>query len=148
MRALRPWAPWTGLAGLRHEMDRVFDRLYEPSPDEIEPLGEWWPRVDLAETKEALVVKAEIPGVEQRDVHVSLQNGVLTVAGDKRHEKEEKDERYHRVERSYGSFSRSLSLPAGIETEKVNATFKDGVLTVTLPKTPAAQGTTIPIKAA
>ena len=146
MRALVPWTPWAGLASLRREMDRLFDRFVEPSSEEME--SQWWPKVDLSETKDALVVKAEIPGVEQKDISVSLQNGVLTITGEKRHENEEKDEHYHRVERAYGSFARSLTLPIGVEAEKVNATFKDGLLTVTLPKTAAAKGTTIPVKAA
>lgn len=144
MRAL---APWRGMEALRQEMDRVFDRFFEPRWDEFEAVGAWAPKLDVSETKEAFVVKAEIPGVEQKDLSVQLQDQMLTIKGEKHKEKEEKDEKYHRVERSWGAFTRTIALPAGVDTEKVNATFKDGVLTVKLPKTPAAKGTTIPVKA-
>ncbi len=145
MRAL---TPWTGMAAIRREMDRLFDRFFEPRWDEFEAAGQWWPKLDLSETKDALVVKAELPGVEQNDVHVTLQEQALTIKGEKRSQKEEKDEQFHQIERSYGAFTRTLTLPTGVDAEKVVATFKDGVLTVTLPKTPAAKGTPIPIKAA
>jgi HSP20 family protein len=111
-------------------------------------LGEWAPEMDLAETKDALVVKAEVPGIEPKDIQLSLKDQVLTIKGEKKQEKEEKDEHYYRMERSYGSFSRSIRLPSPVDEAKVSATFKNGLLTVTLPKTPAAKGTTIPIKAA
>jgi HSP20 family protein len=94
-----------------------------------------------------VTVKAELPGVEQKDIRVSLQDGVLTVKGEKQAEKEEKDTRYHRVERSYGAFVRSIRMPAAVEAGKVTAMFKDGVVTITLPKAPEAKGTTIPVKA-
>jgi|SRR6516164_5153645 len=144
MRAL---APWRGMDVLRQEMERVFDRFFEPRWDEFEAGGAWAPKLDVSETKDAYMVKAEIPGVDQKDLSVSLQNQILTIKGEKHKEKEEKDEKYHRVERSWGEFTRAIALPGAADTEKVNATFKDGVLTITLPKTPAAKGTTIPVKA-
>lgn len=144
MRAL---APWRGMETLRQEMERVFDRFFEPRWEEFEAVGAWAPKLDFSETKDAFVVKAEVPGVEQKDISVSIQDQMLTVKGEKHKEKEEKDEKYHRVERSWGAFARTIALPAGVDTEKVNATFKDGVLSVKLPKTPAAKGTTIPVKA-
>jgi HSP20 family protein len=142
MRAL---APWRGMDTLRQEMERVFDRFFEP---ELEGVGAWAPKLDSSETKDAFMVKAEIPGVEQKDLTVSLQDQMLTIKGEKHKEKAAKDEQYHRVERSWGAFSRTVALPVGVDTEKVNATFKDGVLTVKLQKTPAAKGTTIPVKTA
>ena len=145
MRALMPW---TGTANFRKEMDRLFDRFFEPEWPEMTKLGEWEPTVDLSETKDAVVVKAELPGVEQKDISVSLQDGMLTIKGEKEAEKEEKDKRYHRVERSYGAFYRSIRLPASVDASKVAASFKDGVLTVTLPKAAEAKGTTITVKAA
>lgn len=144
MRAL---APWRGMDVLRQEMERVFDRFFEPRWDEFEAGGAWAPKLDVSETKDAYMVKAEIPGVDQKDLSVSLQNQILTIKGEKHKDKEEKDEKYHRVERSWGEFTRAIALPGAADTEKVNATFKDGVLTITLPKTPAAKGTTIPVKA-
>ena len=94
------------------------------------------------------MVKAEIPGVEQKDINVSLEDQVLTIKGEKHHEKEEKDEKYHRVERSWGAFTRALRMPVAVAGDKVSATFKDGMLTIMLPKAPEAKGTTIPVKAA
>jgi HSP20 family protein len=145
MRAL---TPWRGMDVLRREMDRVFDRFFEPRGDEVESAGEWAPKVDVSETKDAVVVKAEIPGVEQKDINVSLQDQVLTITGEKHQEKEEKSEKYHRVERSWGAFTRALRMPVAVSADKVTASFKDGMLTVTLPKAPEAKGTTIPVKGA
>jgi HSP20 family protein len=144
MRAL---TPWTGLPALR-DLDKLFERFLEPAWGEAMPFGEWTPRLDVAETKDAVVVKAEIPGVDQQDIRVKLQDGVLTIEGEKRQEKEDKDEKRHRVERAYGAFMRAIQLPAAVEGEKVTAAFKDGLLTVTLPKAPGARGTTIPVKGA
>jgi HSP20 family protein len=129
-------------------MDRLFDRFLELGWPKLPELGEWEPTLDLSETKDAVIVKAELPGVEPKDIAVSLQEGTLTIKGEKEAEKEEKDKRYHRVERSYGAFFRSIRLPAAVDAGKVTAAFKDGVLTVTLPKLPEAKGTTIPVKAA
>jgi HSP20 family protein len=136
------------MGGLREEMQRVFDRFLEPRWEELEAIDAWAPKVDFSETKDGFMVKAEIPGVEQKDVSVSLENQMLTIKGEKHKEKEEKDEQHHRVERSWGAFLRTLALPAGVDTAKVNATFRDGVLTIKLPKTPEAKGTTIPVKPA
>lgn len=145
MRALMPWA---GPVTLRKEMERLFDRFFEAGGPKLPELGEWEPTLDLSETKDAVIVKAELPGVDQKDIAVSLQEGMLTIKGEKEAEKEEKDKRYHRVERTYGAFFRSIRLPAAIDAGKVAAAFKDGVLTVTLPKLPEAKGTMIPVKAA
>jgi HSP20 family protein len=136
------------LTNIKQEMDRLFDRFLEPRWDAFEAAGEWAPKLDVSETKDAIIVKAEIPGVEQKDIEVSLQEGALTIKGEKHQEKEEKDERHHRVERSYGAFMRSITLPASVEGDKVTAAFKNGLLTVTMPKAPAAKGTTIAVKAA
>ena len=144
MNALKPW---TGTGDFRDEIERFFDRFALPRWEEMPALGQWTPRLDMTETKDAVVVKVEVPGVDQKDIEVSLQDQMLTVKGEKNQEKEEKDERYHRVERSYGSFLRAVRLPTPVVGSKVNATFKNGVLTVTLPKAMAAKGTTIPVKA-
>lgn len=146
MRALMPWK---GMDLLRNEMDRVFfDRFFEPRWEEFESAGQWAPKVDVSETKDAIVVKAEIPGVEQKDINVSLQDQVLTIKGEKHQEKDEKNDKYHRVERSWGAFTRAFRMPAAVSGEKVTATFKDGTLTIMLPKALEAKGTTIPVKTA
>ena len=154
MRAL---TPWTGMANLKQEMDRMFDRMFEGKWDELPAVGDWAPSMDISETKDSLVAKVEVPGMDQKDIQISLRENLLTIRGEKKQEKEDKDEQYHRVERSYGAFTRSVRLPVGVDASKVTATFKNGLLTVTMPKTgrlpvtrpqtPAATGTPIPIKA-
>jgi HSP20 family protein len=143
MRAL---TPWTG-AGLKTEMERLLDRFFESPWAEAPALGDWSPALDMTEGKEAITVKAELPGVESREIAVSLDGDLLTIKGEKEAKKEDKDERRHRVERSWGSFMRSVRLPAAVDAGKVSATFKNGIVTITLPKTAGAKGTTIPVKA-
>ena len=143
MRALAPWG-----GDVRREMERFFDRFAEPTWEPFEAMaGDWAPKLDLSETKDAMVVKAEMPGVDPKEIEISLTGDVLTLKGEKEKETEEKEERYHRVERTYGAFLRSVRLPMAVDGGKVTATFKNGVLIVTLPKTPAAKGTMIPVKA-
>lgn len=139
--------PWTGITSLRKEMDRLFDRFLEPFTDELPLLGGWAPRLDVSETESAVVVKAEVPGMEPKDIEIALHADALTIKGEKKQEKEEKGERFHRVERSWGAFTRTVRLPAPVDAAKVEAKFKNGLLTVTLPKTPGARSTAIPIKA-
>jgi HSP20 family protein len=136
------------MTGFKREMDRLFDRFLEPVWPEMPALGEWEPKLDVTENKDAITVKAELPGVEQKDISISIQEGVLTIKGEKQAEKEEKDKRHHRIERSYGAFYRSVALPAAVDSSKAAATFKDGVVTITLPKAAEAKGTMIPVKAA
>ena len=98
------------------------------------------------DTKGDFVVKAELPGIDPKDIDISLSEGVLTIRGEKRQEKEEKDEGYHLVERSYGSFTRSIRLPREVQNEKINASYKNGVLKITLPKSEEAKKKEIKIK--
>jgi HSP20 family protein len=128
-------------------MDRLFDRFFESPWAELPALGEWTPALDVTEGKDAITVKAELPGVDPKDIAASLEGDMLTIKGEKEQKKEEKDERRHRVERSWGAFMRSVRLPAPVDGSKVTATFKNGVITITLPKAPGAKGTTIPVKA-
>lgn len=138
--------PWTGLGTLKQEMDRLVERFFEPRLEEFPAFAGWAPKLDVSETKDAIVVKAETAGVDPKDIQISLQEQLLTIKGEKRQEKDDKDEQYHRMERSYGSFARSLRLHVPVDAGKVNASFKNGLLTITLPKTPAAKGTMIPVK--
>lgn len=141
-------APFRGMPRFRQEIDRLFDRFLEPQGWlELPSLGQWVPSMDVSENKDAFVVKMEVPGMESGDIQVSIQDNTLTVRGEKKQEKEQKDEKFHRVERSYGAFERTVRLPSGVDGGKITATFKNGVLTATLPKTLAAKGTTIPVKA-
>jgi HSP20 family protein len=135
------------MSSLKKELDRLFDRVWEGDFPDWPSFGEWSPKLDVADTKDALVVKAEVPGIDPREIEVTLQEQVLSIKGEKKEEKEEKDERRYRAERSYGAFARAIRLPVPVEAGKVTAAFKNGVLTVTLPKGAAAKGATIPIKA-
>jgi HSP20 family protein len=135
--------PWTGF---KREIDRLFDRMTgDWDLPEFKPLGDWMPRLDISESKDAYLVKAEIPGIDPKEIQVTVDNGVLTVKGEKKQEKEQKDEHYYRLERSYGSFARSVRLPGPVEGGKVSATSKNGVLAVSLPKAAAAKGSQIPV---
>jgi HSP20 family protein len=126
-------------------MDRLLERFFgEPSGGERR-VGMWTPRTDVKETKDTLTITAEIPGLEAKDVDVSISGDMLTIKGEKKQEKEEKDEYHHVVERSYGAFSRMVRLPAPVAADKIKASFKNGVLTVSLPKTEEAKQKAIPV---
>ncbi len=145
--SIMKWRPSRELAAIRDEMDRLFDEFFNFVPSRRRELleGEWLPSVDVAETDDNVVVTAELPGVKQDDVSISVLNDVLTLKGEKKEEKEIKRENYHRIERSYGSFQRSISLPTGVQADKAKATYKDGVLTVTIPKAESAKPKSIKI---
>jgi HSP20 family protein len=110
--------------------------------------GLWTPSVDVSETPKEVIVKAELPGMDPKDIDVSVRGDILTLSGERKQETEEKGENFHRVERSYGSFSRSVKLPAEVDSGKVDATYKDGVLRITMPKTKEAATKKIQVKAA
>lgn len=142
MSALVPWT------GFKRDIDRLFERMMgDWDVPEFKPMGDWMPSMDFSETRDGYSAKVEIAGIDPKDIHVSVENGVLTVKGEKKEEKEEKDERRYRSERSYGSFARSVRLPGPVDTEKVTAAFKNGVLTIAMPKAVTARGTQIPVKA-
>jgi len=129
-------------------MDRVFEDFFGPRRRGLIPWeGEWTPSMDVAETAEQVVVKAEVPGIDPKDINISLQGDVLTVKGEKKSEREEKEENYHLVERSYGAFSRSVTLPAAVDAEKIEAKYEKGVLTITCPKKEVVKPKQIEIKA-
>jgi HSP20 family protein len=129
------------------EMDRMLDRFLEPRLGAFELVGEWMPKLDLSETKDAYVAKLEAPGVEPKEINVSIRDGLLVMTGEKTREEEEKNEKFYRAERAWGAFTRTVPLPGPVDTENTTAAFKDGVLTVMLPKMAAAKGSFIPVKA-
>src|SRR5215470_17033176 len=143
---MRTMAPWGG--ELRRGMERLFDRFAEPVCEPFGTMegGVWAPPLDLSETKDALIVAAELPGVDAKEIRIALTGDLLTLEGEKEKRTEAKEERYHRVERTYGAFLRSVRLPMAVDGSKVTATFKNGLLVVALPKTPASKGTMIPVK--
>ena len=130
------WDPFRELEEVSNRLNRVFGRSpFRPGSDrELLTAADWMPSADVSETDTAYLIKAEIPGVKKEDVKVTLQDGMLTIQGERKMEKEEKDEKFHRIERSYGSFVRSFSLPDDVEESAVQAEFKDGLLNVTLKK--------------
>ena len=146
MRALTPWGRLPTMK--EKDVDRWLERFWEGDFPHLPMMGEWAPALDVSETRDAVMVKAEVPGMESTDIHLSLQDQVLTLKGEKKLEQEEKEEHYYRAERTYGAFARAIRLPAPVDGSKVTATFKNGLLTVTLPKAAAAKSNTIPIKAA
>lgn len=127
-------------AALHREMNRLFESFFsEGFGADWGFQGEFSPSVNISESDQEVHVTAELPGVSEKDIEVSLTRNALTIRGEKRDEREEKEESYHRVESAYGSFERTIPLPADIETDKVEAKFSKGVLTITLPKTKEAQ---------
>jgi HSP20 family protein len=143
---LSPWKPFGELSPFRKEMDRLWNRFLGETPFARTFNEMWSPSVDISETKDDFVVKAELPGLEAKDVNVSISGNVLTIKGEKKAEEEEKDEHYHRVERYSGSFQRVFQLPSGVKADKVEANFDKGVLKVTLPKVEEAKKKEIEVK--
>jgi HSP20 family protein len=136
------------LSSFRREVDRLFDRFFEGWPFRLSPQeAPWAPSVDVSETGKDVIVKAELPGMDPKEIDVSVRGDMVTLHGERRQEKEEKGENFHRVERSYGSFSRSIQLPVEVDSGKVNATYKDGVLKITMPKSKEAATKKIEVKA-
>jgi HSP20 family protein len=145
---LVPWRPFREVSRLRSEMDRLWDDYFGPGRRALRPMEEaWLPAVDVSETADKITVKAEIPGMEAKDIEISMVGDTLTIKGEKKAEREEKEENYHMIERSYGSFSRAMKLPGMVDADKVEATYKNGVLIVVLPKKEEVKPKTIEIKA-
>jgi HSP20 family protein len=140
------------LRDLENMSDRINRLLVRRSRDESREkdesmaLVEWVPVVDVVETDEEFQIRAELPGVEKNDVKLSVENGVLLISGHREQEKEEKGKRYHKIERAYGSFARSFTMPDVVDEQKVTAEFKNGVLTVHLPKSEKARPKSIEVQ--
>jgi HSP20 family protein len=143
------WNPSRELAEMSDRLNRVFARVPRGgNENEAMTVADWTPSVDISETTAEYVIKAEIPEVKKEDVKVTLEHGVLTVQGIRRQEPEEKGRKYHRVERSYGTFVRSFSLPDLVDDTKVQAVFKEGILILHLPKSEKAKPKAIEVKVA
>ena len=134
MANLIPWRD-RDIDRFRGEINRLFNDFFawQPFPRAFEE-GDWTPAVDISETNKEIVVNAEVPGIDPKDIDISLTGRLLTIKGERKQEQEEKDKNYHRIECRYGSFSRSLELPADVDAGKVKATYRDGVLKLNLPK--------------
>jgi len=132
---------------MRREMDRLWDNItrdHHPSTSEYD----WVPSLDLSDRGDTLVAELEVPGMDPKDLDISVTGDVLTISGEKKREREEKEQNYHLVERSYGKFSRSVRLPSTVDPDRVEASYKDGILTITLDKTEQAKIKKIEVKAA
>ena len=158
MNALEKWNPlrgssvWDPIREMQEMQSRVaslFGRrmpLKKDGGEEGFMLTEWIPPVDIAEDDKEYTIKVELPGVNKEDVRVSVEGGVLSISGERKAEKEDTNKKYHRIERTYGSFARSFTLPEGAASDKVSAEFKDGILKVHLPKDEKAKPKSIDVK--
>ena len=151
--AITRWNPFRELEEINDRLNRTFGRsLLTPQLDKDGKdalVGfDWAPTVDISENTEEFQIKAELPEVKKEDVKIHVEDGVLTISGERKQEKEEQNKKWHRVERSYGSFMRTFTLPANIDDAKIRAEFKDGVLTMRLPKSATAKPKSIEVKVA
>ena len=133
--ALVRWEPMREVDSLQSEMNRLFDRFFDSrGGGNGTAARRWIPAMDLVEGPEQFVLRADLPGMKQEDVSIEFEDNVLTISGERKSQHEERDEGFHRVERAFGAFSRTLTLPKGIDPEAIDARFEDGVLEVTIPK--------------
>ncbi len=133
--ALIRWEPARELGSIQNEMNRLFSGFFDaPTPGQIGAYRRWIPAMDLVESDGEFVLRADLPGLSEEDVNIEVDDNVLTISGERKSEHEDRKEGFYRVERSYGSFRRSLTLPEGVEPEAVKASFDRGVLEVRVPK--------------
>jgi HSP20 family protein len=133
MRTLARWEPYRGVTTLQDQINRLFNDVFERKGEDSS-LSAWAPAVDIYETEHELVVKADLPDVEAKDLDIRVENNILTIRGERKFEKKVNEDSYLRVERSYGSFARSFSLANTVNPEAIKADYQNGVLTVTIPK--------------
>jgi HSP20 family protein len=134
MTTIARWEPFRGLSTLHDQVNRLFNETAFRGQGENSALTFWSPAVDIYETENELVVKADLPDVVEKDIDVRVENNLLTIRGERKFEKSVSEDNYLRVERNYGTFSRSFSLPNTVNAEQIHAEYKNGVLTVTMPK--------------
>lgn len=143
--ALIPFDPFRELEALSTRLNKVFGGSVI-RPEEPDGFGAWAPALDVEETDKEYLIKADLPEVKKADVKVGIEDGVLTIEGERKQEKEEKNKRFHRVERTYGRFVRRLTVPSDVEQAQVAGEFKDGVLHIRLPKSAAAKPRSVEVK--
>ena len=146
--ALMRWDPFRELENISTRLNQIFTPALGPKMGEQNGglFADWEPALDVEESDKEYLIKADLPEVKKDDVKISVENGTLSLEGERRQEKEEKNKRFHRVERSYGRFVRHLTLPSDVEQQKISAEFKEGVLNVHLPKSPAAKPRSIDVR--
>jgi len=144
------WNPgsdlWGEFSNMHHDIDRMFDRFLQGGTSNDGNVSSWLPAVDIVERDADYVVKIEVPGVKKEDIKITVADDVLTIRGEKKQEKESKEKNYHRVERAYGSFQRSFTLPSFVQSDKIKASYDNGVLTIALPKVEEAKPKEIEVK--
>jgi HSP20 family protein len=140
------WRPTRNLDNIQDEVNRVFESFFNaPMRRRGEDVSGWYPDVDIIEDKDNIEVQVDLPGMEKDDIKVSVEDNILTIKGERKALKEEKDKNYHQVERTYGTFTRSFSLPTTVDGSKIKANYKNGVLKIDLPKSEAVKPKEIPI---
>lgn len=145
--AIVRWDPFDAFIGAQEDLNRCFRRSWlRPTGETLAEGGEWAPAIDIYETGDAFVLEAELPGMDPDDIEVSVEDGVLSIRGERRQEREVKEENYHRVERAYGAFQRSVRLPLDIDADGVKAAYDNGVLKATVPKKEPKKPKSIPIE--
>jgi HSP20 family protein len=144
--AIVRWEPFRDLLTTQDRFNRLFNDTFANvfGNEQLNPKA-WTPAVDIFETDHNLVMKAELPGIDPKDVEIRVEDGTLYLKGERKYEQEVKEDNYHRVERSYGAFARTFTLPRTINTEDIKADYKDGVLTLTMPKREEAKPKTVKI---
>src|SRR5213080_5462965 len=147
MRTLTQWEPFRGATTLQDQVNRLFNDVFERTGEESS-LTAWAPAVDIYETEHALMVKADLPEVDPKDLDIRVENNILTIRGERKFEKKVNEENYLRVERSYGSFARSFSLANTVNTDAIKADYQNGVLTLTIPKREEAKPKQIKVNVA
>lgn len=145
--AVVKWDPFRDLLSIQDRMNRLFEQTLSRSrPEEGIAASTWTPSVDIYETPETIVLKAELPGLSREDIEIQIRDNTLTLKGERRFAKDVQQENYLRIERAYGAFQRSFTLPATIQQDKIRAVFRDGVLELTLPKAEEAKPKKIAIE--
>ena len=140
------WRPTRNLESVQDEVNRVFESFFNaPMRRRGEDVGGWYPDVDIVESKDNIEVQVDLPGMEKDDIKVSVEDSVLTIKGERKAMKEEKEKNYHQIERTCGTFTRSFSLPTSVEGERIKANYKNGVLKIDLRKAEAVKPKEIPI---
>lgn len=144
--AIIRWDPFRDIITLREKMNRLFEDAVTARGEEKDMISSTWtPSVDIFETENALILTAEVPGIDENNIEIKIEDNTLSLKGDRIFEKETSEENYHRIERSYGSFYRSFTLPRNVDQEKIKAEHDNGVLRITMPKKPESKPKTVKV---
>jgi HSP20 family protein len=146
MLNLVKWNPWKEMNTLPYRLNRLFDDpFFQIGPMDADGMGSWNPLVDLYERGDNYVIKAELPGMDKKDITIDVKDGLMTLSGERSYDNEVKEDHYYRRERSHGKFQRVFTLPADVDADKISATFQEGVLTIEIPKPEGAKAKQITV---